>query len=296
MPIFDQGYRPYEGTLVNRLFRWWPISITCLKTVKRRPFVMLLIASLVPLIVQLVKVWLASEGHADELGGIPIEIFWRLNDALFFELFYSEIFFTALLMIVVGAGQIAEDFRTGAQQIYFSRPITHVDYVLGKLGAVVMAGLLTTFVPALILFVLICGLAPDWTFLTGNPWLPLKFTGFALVISVTLGSLVLAISALGRRGLFVGITFGGIYFLSMILGQVLPRVFDRDRRWEVVHIGKALDAVGLTFFDRSEVFTLVNRWQEPQGEPGAAWMIVAGLVLFSLVVLSRKIRAVEVVS
>jgi len=188
-------------------------------------------------------------------------------------------------MMLAGSGQIAEDLRTGALQIYFSKPITWFDYLLGKLGTVVAAGLMLTLLPGMILFVATLAFAPDLGFLIENPLLPLKIVAFSLLVSVVLGSLVLAFSSLGSRGRMVGVAFAGGYFFTMVLSRVLTAIFD-DPRWEAVHIGKCLDAAGRTIFTEGP---------NVSAPPELAWGMLASLTLFSLVLLSRRVNAGEAV-
>jgi hypothetical protein len=181
-------------------------------------------------------------------------------------------------------------------QLYFSKPITQLDYVLGKLGSVVLAGLTLTLVPGLILFLTVCALAPDWAWLTGNPLLPLKIVAFSLLVSIVLGALVLGVSSLGKQGRLVALFFAGAYFFSMILGgAALPGML-RDRRWEVVHLGTSLDAAGLTFFAAARHPGRFEFYEPIHASTGIAWLVVAGVTAVSLALLMRRVRAVEVVA
>ncbi|MHC4473640.1 MAG: hypothetical protein ACYS99_22100, partial [Planctomycetota bacterium] len=153
------------------------------------------------------------------------------------------------------------------------------------LGTVVAAASLLTLAPGLVLLIASLAFAPDWSFITENPLLPLKIVGFALLISIVLGSLVLAISSLGRRGRMVGVTFAGGYFLTMVLGRAMPRIM-RDARWEVVHIGNCLDAAGRTLF---------NAGPKPSAPPDLSWGILCGLFFLCVLILARRVKTVEVV-
>ncbi|MHC4859696.1 MAG: ABC transporter permease [Planctomycetota bacterium] len=281
MPVFDQGYRPYEGKLKSRVFRWLPITRRCLGTTRKLPLIVALVIGAGPLAIKLLQAY--TTGVME--GQFNMGNQWGFGDGLFFDLLSLEIFFTVLLLMVVGAGQIAEDIRTGALQIYFAKPITHADYVLGKLGTVVAAASLLTLAPGLVLLIASLAFAPDWSFITENPLLPLKIVGFALLISIVLGSLVLAISSLGRRGRMVGVTFAGGYFLTMVLGRAMPRIM-RDARWEVVHIGNCLDAAGRTLF---------NAGPKPSAPPDLSWGILCGLFFLCVLILARRVKTVEVV-
>ena len=285
MPVFDQGYRVYEGPRKTRGFRWWPITRACFRASLRWPSFVVLVFGSFFLFYRIFMAYAAGTGAAVfPLPGLLTG--WGFGDGLFYQLLSYEIFPVVLMLAVVGSGQIADDFRSGALQIYFSRPIGQFDYVIGKLGAVVLFASLLTVLPGLILLIACAAFAPDWSFITENPLLPLKVLAFSLVICTVLGSLVLAISSLGNRSRLVGLTFAGGYFLSMVLGKVLPQIF-RDPRWEVVHLGRCLDAVGRSFFSKGDPV---------YAPPELAWGICASLTLLSVIILSRRVDAVEVVS
>jgi ABC-type transport system involved in multi-copper enzyme maturation permease subunit len=293
MTVFDLGYRPLETPKGGWLRPIISITRRSFATNVRWPFFAILVTASFPLFFKLLQVY--SIGLTDDSSELPrdaVRMFSRVlapygyGDGIYFELISIEIFFVVILMMVTGAGQIAEDFRTGALQIYFSRPIDQAQYLLGKLGAVVLYGLTVTLAPCIVLFAACCAFAPDWSFLTGNPYLPLKFTAFSLLVSGVLGAAVLALSALGRNGRMVGIAFAGGYFFSTVLGRVLPKIFE-DRRWEVVHIGNALDAVGRSFFTTGP---------EVHAPLGIARIIVIGVLVAALALFAKRVNPVEVVS
>jgi ABC-type transport system involved in multi-copper enzyme maturation permease subunit len=293
MTVFNLGYRAYVTPKGGWFRPVLAITRRSFFTSIRWPCRAVLVTAAFPLFFKLLQVY--SVGLAEDTSDLPKGMAqmlsrelnpWRFGDGLFFELISLEIFFVVLMLMVTGAGQIAEDFRTGALQIYFSRPIDQAQYVLGKLGAVVLFGLIVTLAPSIILFGACCAFAPDWSFLTENPFLPLKFTAFSLLVSAVLGAAVLALSALGRNGRMVGIAFAGGYFFSTLLGRVLPRIF-QDPRWEVVHIGNALDAVGRSLFTAGPVV---------DSPPGLSRILVAGILVVSIFLFAKRVNPVEVVS
>lgn len=298
MPVYDLGYRAYEGPVKGRLFRWWPIAWRCFRTSIRWPFVVTAFLGSFFLFfrcLQAYAIGIASD-PTQQMTRVEAKIAHGLqrmmadrfsfDDGLFYSLLSDEIFFVVLILWVVGAGQIAEDFRTGALQIYFSKPISQLDYVLGKLGAVLLGAVCLTILPSVVLLLHVIAFAPDWTWLTENPWLPLKILAFSGVIGVVLGSLVLAISSFARSGRMAGITFFGLYIFSAVLGHVLPEIFS-DPGWNAVYLGDCLDSAGHSIFPGSAI---------PDVDPGIAWLVLTGIVIASLLVFIRKVDAVEVVS
>ena len=178
----------------------------------RWPFFAVLVCAAIPFFEKVFQVYAAGLGTQM----FPhLRLPWGITDGLFYDLISREIFFAVLMLLVTGAGQIADDLRSGALQIYFGKPIRQIDYVLGKFAATFASALFVTLVPALLLLAVCAAFAPDFTFLTGNPLLPLRILGFSGLVSLSLAALVLALSSVARNGRSVGLIFAGGYFLTM---------------------------------------------------------------------------------
>jgi len=122
MPVFDQGYRAYEGPRKTRGVRWWPITRACFLATLRWPVFVVLGFGSFFLFYRILMAYAAGTGAA--LLPMPgLLTRWGFGDGLFYQLLSYEIFPVVLLLAVVGSGQIADDIRSGALQIYFSRPI-----------------------------------------------------------------------------------------------------------------------------------------------------------------------------
>lgn len=128
----------------------------------------------------------------------------------------------SLLLAMVGAGLLAEDRRTGAMELYFSRPLRRRDYVVGKLLAAGLVPAATLLLPFVLLWLLAVGTAPP---MAGTPLWGLLLPGLlsALIATVVLTTTILGLSALGERGRTVGV----IYVVGMVLlsslGDALPQ-------------------------------------------------------------------------
>ena len=164
----------------------------------KRAFLALLLACFVPFVVRVVQVYVFT--RFPEIGRVlPVD------GRMFGEFLNQQIGFTVLLAIFGGAGLVANDLRTGAILVYLSRPLTRRDYVLGKLGVLLALNLAVTLVPGLLLYLVALGLAPDqfakWSLLWIGPAIVLH----SLVISLVMGLLALAVSALSRSARVAGL-------------------------------------------------------------------------------------------
>jgi hypothetical protein len=133
----------------------------------------------------------------------------------------------AFLLAMVAAGLVAEDRRTGAMELYFSRPLRRRDYVLGKLLAAGLVPAVMLVVPFMLLWVLMVGMAPPHT--TG-PMLGLLLPGLlgAVVAAVVLTTTILGLSAVGERGRTVGV----IYVVGMlVIASLGDGLSDEGHAW-----------------------------------------------------------------
>ena len=59
-----------------------------------------------------------------------------------------------LVAAVAGPPLVANDLRTRTFLIYFARPVSRLDYVIGKTGVLVVLLALVTLLPSLMLYIL----------------------------------------------------------------------------------------------------------------------------------------------
>jgi len=216
------------------------------------------------------------------LGRIPL----LTINAKFFEDFLSQqMFFVFIIAIYAGAGLIANDLKANALQIYFSKPITRRDYVMGKLGVLFFFLALPTLVPGMLLFFLAVLFKSDASFLEQNYWLPASVLGYSLLIIATYSVVMLAVSSLSKSSRFAGIVFAALFFFSRIFYQILSVVL-RSTRVAWVSLGNNLTQIG------DYLFQVSPQYQSP------LWlsaMVLGLLMLGSVWLLHHRVQAVEVV-
>jgi ABC-type transport system involved in multi-copper enzyme maturation permease subunit len=236
MPIFDQGYQHWRGTLSGRGRRWLAVARHGLHGQLRGWIVriLLLIAWLpaLALIVALALWGLFEQGAEGVLSLLePIlppgisadphayrQAIWTIAYSTFFKF---EVFFIMLLVVITGPNLISRDLRFNALPLYFSRPLTRLDYFLGKLGVIAALVAAVAVAPAAAAYVLgVCfsldlGVIRDtWRLLPASVL-------YGLVIVLSVGTLMLALSSLSRRSLYVGIAWVGLWVISSTVASVL---------------------------------------------------------------------------
>jgi len=239
MPIFDQGYQHWKGPLAGHGWRCLAITRQGLRVACKSWIVRIVLAlawlPALALIVALALWGLFEQGSESVLKilqpmlppGVAADphafrqAIWTIAYSMYFKL---DLPFIMLLLVVAGPGLISRDLRFNALPLYLSRPLTRRDYFLGKLG--VIAGLVgaVAVVPAFLAYILgICfsldlGVIRDtWRLLPGSIL-------YGLVIVASTGPLMLALSSLSRRSLYVGITWAGLWIISGTVAGVLGGV------------------------------------------------------------------------
>lgn len=192
MPIHGQGYRRRGAVPAVSGFRAAPIArLTLSQIAMRRALVALLALSLGPFVI--------AAGALFLLTRIPD--FWSalppISD-LFGMFLRVQTFFAVLLTVWAGTGLVADDFRTGALLVYFSRPLTRADYVIGKLGVLVALDVAILAGPALALWAL--AYAFRASALAGNLVLPVAILVQSVLVAFVLSVLALAAGAITRSG------------------------------------------------------------------------------------------------
>jgi hypothetical protein len=249
MPIFDQGYQHWQGPLAGHAWRWLAIARHGVRVqLKNRLLVFLLFAAWVPalLLVAAVAVWGLVEQKAE--GVFRLAAFFLPQDvvtepeqyrAAFWTVAYSyfftyEMYFIMLLAVLAGPGLISRDLRFNALPLYFARPLTRLDYFLGKLGVIGALVAAVAVGPAVLAYVIGVCFSLDLTVLRDTWGVLLASVAYGLVITLSAGTLMLALSSLSRRSLYVGLTWFGLWWISAMVAFILGQI-QRDARRRELH-------------------------------------------------------------
>jgi ABC-2 type transport system permease protein len=285
MSVYRRGYQRYQGKIEGRLTRFLVLPrFSWKKMFQQRLVVLLLSAAMAwPL---LCAAFIYLSHNLDLLNGAQaFGSFIEINGSFFMAFMNVQKTFAVFLAALTGPGLIAPDVANNALQLYFSRPLTRLDYVLGRLTALIGLLSLITWLPGLALFLTQAAMA-------GNGWgaanlrLELgQFTGFLLWIFLVALAALASSAWVKMRAIAGGLILGFFFIFSGIAGMI-NGVFRGtwghllNPSWTVERITYALAGM-----------------ESPDG-PGAASSISAFLVIILLLafILERKLRPVEVVS
>jgi ABC-2 type transport system permease protein len=196
-----------------------------------------------------------------------------------------------LLTSWVGPGLVSVDLSNDALPLYLSRPLSRPEYVLGKFCVILLLISAITWVPGTLLLALQVALAPG-TWFQKYYWLfGSMFLGSLLWITVV-ALLSLALSAWVKWRIVATAGMLGVFFVLAGFGEVVNQIL-RTNRGLFLNLGFVMNMVWYKLFRiaptsgaRDSVFDLPV-W--------AGWMSLATLATLCLWMISRKLRAREVV-
>ncbi len=150
MPVYERGYRHWEPSGRREAAPWWVIARRgILAPLRTRRFLALLLLAWVPAIVKGVILYFSFQAGdlMKLLGGS-----WASVDAPgFFAFLEKQRGFVLIVLAIIGTPLVARDRSENGLALYFARPLTLRDYVLGKLLIVLFYFLIVTLAPVLLL-------------------------------------------------------------------------------------------------------------------------------------------------
>ena len=286
MPIHTQDYRHWKGSLKPRDYtRWWVIAKAELKLLAQRKIVRLIVA-IPPVIYILVHAILIY--MFNYLQGSPFP-FDEIDGGFFQKFLFSihpfpSAFLIALVVIFGGAGLIADDLKNNTLSLYLSKPISWIDYLIGKFVVVgVLLGCMT-LIPGLLLF-LEHVLLTDTPFLKENYWLIFSIIVYSVIVTTITSLLILLFSSLTTNSRYATIGFCAVWFGLPVIHRILKEIIPSSKV-ALVSVWANFDRLGNALFGLESSYNIHWSW---------TLLLLAALTAVCILVLRRRIRAVEIV-
>jgi ABC-2 type transport system permease protein len=225
-------------------------------------------------------------------------------DAKFFQAFVmAQGWIGFILALLIGPQQVSRDLTNNALPLYLCRPFNRTEYVVGKMSIVLILLSTITWVPGLILFLLQSYLE-GWSWFSGNiPIASAIFIG-SLVWILLLALLTQTISAWVKWRIAASAGLIGLFFIPSVFAVILNQLLE-------THWGNIISLSALIQNIWSGLFgTFVRQVTDVQTmrsgrvissavmtEPPlwASWMVLFLICALCLLLLSRKVKAYEVI-
>lgn len=303
MAVYEQSYKRYAGPLTPEWSRFLIIPRHAYRAVfGSKLFTGFYVICFIPLLVEAILIYLHHNANA--LGIMQASIADLIPiDASFFQ-FFTNLSggFAALVALLIGPPLVARDLRNNALPLYLCRPFSRTEYVLGKMSVLLILLSGITWVPQLLMF-LFQAYLEGFAWLKTNLWLASAIFIGSFVWILLLALISQTISALVKWRVVASGIMLGLFFVPSAFGVFINEVF-------VTRIGNLFSFVALMTNISSGLFgtfvqtqTLMRMnfngemTQRVVTEPPlwASWTVLFLICTACLALLSRKLKAYEVV-
>lgn len=135
---------------------------------------------------------------------------WLLNS--FFR--YPQAVVMVLMVGMIAPPLISQDIRSRAFLLYFSRPLTRLEYVAGKTASIFAYLAMISAVPALSLYAIGVVLSPSLDVLYSTWDLPLRILLASVVLMLPTSTLALCLSSLTQESRYAGFAWFAVWILG----------------------------------------------------------------------------------
>jgi ABC-2 type transport system permease protein len=331
--ISDLTYRNYDGPMHPPLHRWWVVALSTIKTNIKKPafWVTFGFIALIYLIYALVFYFTVNvTANMAAMGGgmgspeqvkevsekvAPLKGPSNIYAQFLWLALSQTQFFLFLMTLTVGSGSIAADNQANALLVYLSKPLSRVDYLVGKWVGVFILMASAYMIPPLLLYLFYVAGYYQQGFLRDHPTMLPRLLMASVIAPIVHTSLMIGLSSWSKNGRSAGAIYAGLYIglnsLAIMLGGLTMRNMRLDEdsmdkinknsyrtpftimNYSISGIGNGLAS---NLLDTNGVGGLdPPRLKAIHPNPVPLVLIGGVLIAFPLLAASRKIRAVEII-
>jgi ABC-2 type transport system permease protein len=259
MTIRDLGYRAYEGELLPASNNTWVLLRYGMwriwgSWVNRIVVFVAILPLVIYLVLAAIRFYLLKE-----LGTPPDEAetgwFFNPNPGAWLRYLLGAQFmlFVSIVTLRSGAGVIAEDFTNRAYQFYFAKPVTPIQYLLGRSLALAIFSFAIIALPALTLNIVLAGLGPQERLLENFGVLLPTFLSSA-IMALTASVLAVAVSSLSRSRALTMTAWIVILFVPLVLAWMIEAMTESE--WAYV-----ISIPGLLWVISDALYKVGESWE-----------------------------------
>ncbi|MFL6467321.1 MAG: hypothetical protein ACJ72Z_05130 [Pyrinomonadaceae bacterium] len=308
MAVYDHLYRSYEGEELSAWARFLVIPRYAVREVfKSKLFTTLFILCFIYPLIAAILVYLRHNANAVALLQINISELLPIDNSFFSTFISVQGSFAFILTVIVAPPLISRDLANNALPLYLCRPLSRVEYILGKMAVVAFLLSCVTWVPGLLIFFFQASLA-GVSWLWSNLWMAWSIFFGSFVWIVLLSFIALAISALLKWRVVASGAILGLFFVPSAFAEMVNSLF-LTKSAHLISIWATMDSIWLGLFGLfqrqtgSVRGTVTNPIYERQFfdiallEPPlwASWLAIVIVCAACVWLLSRKVRAYEVI-
>ncbi|MEW6736462.1 MAG: ABC transporter permease subunit [Acidobacteriota bacterium] len=285
MAVYEQVYKPYTGQQTSTWSRFLIIPRHAYQDIFRsKLFLGFFVTCFVFPLISLILIYLHHNENALDILDLRVSKLIPIDARFFYNYVFVQGMMGFLLTVFIGPELIARDLTNNALPLYLCRPFTRAEYVIGKLAVLLILLSAISWLPGLLLF--------SWqSYLGGSSWIAENshlagaiFFGSGIWI-LTLAMMSQAISAWVRWKIAAKAALVGLFFIPSVMAEVINLNF--ETRW-----GNLISLRALIRTVWAGLFHFPHRMELPYT---SAWLGLFVICIISLLLLTRKVRAYEVV-
>ena len=305
MAVFERSYKRFQGTLSPEWSRFLIIPRHAFRHVFRsKLFTAFFALSFVWPLVCAILIYLHHNVDALAIWHVNVRSLLPIDAKFFLEFVLApQAYLGFFLAMFVGPQQVSRDLTNNALPLYLCRPFTRTEYVVGKMSIIVILLSTITWVPGLLLFLLQSYLE-GWAWFADNIWIASAIFIGSLVLILLLALISQAISAWVKWLVAARAALLGAFFIPTAFAAIVNEIF--QTRWGHIFdlqslIGNVWSGLFGTFvrqavedreFRNGRIMAVAFRTEPPLW---ASWFMLFLICALCLWLLSRKVRAYEVV-
>lgn len=284
MAVYRRTYTSYSGSLTPA----WSRCLVLFRYSRRNLFrsklqtALFVLCFFYPLLC-LITVYVAHNLSFLERFGANSQLV-RIDNKFFFYFVNVQGVLAFVLTAFTGPGLISPDIANGALPLYFCRPFSRAEYVIGKGSVLAILLSQIMWIPGLVLFAVQASLAGSaWTW--DHLWIAGSIILSSLIWIAILSLLAMALSAWVKWKIVAGALLLAVLFFGAGFAQAINGVMRTQS-------GHFIDIVYLM----ATVWTSLFRIDAARSMSSAeAWIALLIYCVVCLALLVRKVRAYEVV-
>lgn len=308
MAVYEHLYGAYEGESHTAWSRFLVIPRYALREVfKSKLLTTIFILCFIYPLVAAILVYLHHNANALALLQINVRELLPIDRTFFRTFIEVQGAFAFILTVIVAPPLISRDLANNALPLYLCRPLSRAEYVLGKMAVIAFLLSAITWIPGLLIFFFQASLA-GFEWLWANLWMIQAIFTSSLLWIVLLSLLALAVSALLKWRVVASGALLGIFFVPSAFGEIINNLF-LTKAGHLISLWATMNSIWRGLFGLFERQTgkvrgtvtnpIYNEqfFDIPLLEPPlwASWLIIIAVCLICVWLLSRKVRAYEVI-
>jgi len=285
MAVYKRTYRGYSGGLTTHWSRFLVLYRYARRNLFKSKFLttLLNLCLIFPLLC-LLGIYANDHMSAFSFLGQSKGPLFKVDGRFFLFFLSAQSSLAFILTAFIGPGLISPDLSNGALTLYLCRPLSRLEYVLGKMSVLAIVLSWVTWIPGLVLFFVEASLA-GWNWMAGNLWIAVGILLGSWIWILSIALLAMALSAYVKWRIAAGALLLGFLFLGAGFAQAINRVLQTQQGY-LIDVSKLINIIWQDLFHDSGERAL------PAGE---AWFGLLAFAALCFYLLMKKIRANEVV-